>query len=241
MQPLDLPPGGGDVPGGASTLPEKPTVPRPGTVCASTDSDESRMTQPVEAARPGASISALPPLPGAIQEDSQGPTADDDHPMLGDEGMPIGCLSTAGPLESAFPLQREPSASAVKGVNSQDGSDRSNGTAPPAAPEPDPTDGQSPSPPPRQAPIRQVSSEAMFSALVGDMKESPNVGHVEAWIQTIRQLFAEAYATVPVLSEELPADRKRFPTLSEAEASSLLGFLNKRLSTPRDALRNEKN
>uniref|UniRef100_A0AAV1URP6 Uncharacterized protein n=1 Tax=Peronospora matthiolae TaxID=2874970 RepID=A0AAV1URP6_9STRA len=201
MQPLDLPPGGGDGPGGASTLPEEPTVPRPGRACASTESDESRMTQPVEEARPGASISALLPLPGAIQEDSQGPTADDDHPMLGDEGMPIGCLGTAGPF-----------------------GDRSNGTAPPAAPEPDPTDGQSPSPHPRQAPIRRVSSEAMFSALVGDMKESPNVGHVEAWIQTIRQLFAEAYATVPVLSEELPADRKRFPTLSEAEATSLLGF-----------------
>uniref|UniRef100_A0AAV1UGC7 Uncharacterized protein n=1 Tax=Peronospora matthiolae TaxID=2874970 RepID=A0AAV1UGC7_9STRA len=224
MQPLDHPPGGGDDPGGASALTEEPTVPLTGTACASTDSDESRITQPVEAARPGASTSALLPLPGAIQEDSQGPAADGNYPMLGDEGMPIGCLSTGGALGSAFSLRRKPSASAVKGVNSQDGRDRSNGTAPPEDPKPNPTDGQSPSPPPRQTPIRRVSSDAMFSALVGDMKESPNVGLVDAWIQTIRQLFAEAYAEVPFLSEELPADRKRFPTVGEAEASSLLGL-----------------
>ena len=45
---------------------------------------------------------------------------------------------------------------------------------------------------------RTISSAPMFMVLVEDITESSNVGHVEAWLTTIKALFAEAYNAVPV-------------------------------------------
>lgn len=64
----------------------------------------------------------------------------------------------------------------------------------------------------------------MYTALVTEMADNPRVGLVQAWRDTVRHLFAEAYHAVPVRSEELSAQRKRYPSLNAAEASILLGL-----------------
>ena len=69
-----------------------------------------------------------------------------------------------------------------------------------------------------------VTTTGMFTALVEEMADSPSHGPAQAWCDTVWHLFAVVYQSVPARAEELPADRKRYPTLNTAEASLLLGL-----------------
>lgn len=69
-----------------------------------------------------------------------------------------------------------------------------------------------------------VTLSEMYAALVAEVVDNPRVGLVQTWCDTVRQLFAEAYHAVPVRSEELPVQRKRYPSLNAAEAIILLGL-----------------
>ncbi|KAG2967676.1 hypothetical protein PC119_g24411 [Phytophthora cactorum] len=66
----------------------------------------------------------------------------------------------------------------------------------------------------------------MFAALVADMLDSPGIGQVEARRMTVKELFATAYNAIPIHKEALPEARKRFPTLTAADAAGLLALFD---------------
>ncbi|TDH67451.1 hypothetical protein CCR75_007311 [Bremia lactucae] len=72
--------------------------------------------------------------------------------------------------------------------------------------------------------LPSVSSSEMFTALVEEVAETLHSKPVQAWCATVRHLFAEVYNSVPVRSEELPAERKRFPSHKADEAGLLLNL-----------------
>uniref|UniRef100_A0AAV1T5B8 Uncharacterized protein n=1 Tax=Peronospora matthiolae TaxID=2874970 RepID=A0AAV1T5B8_9STRA len=89
--------------------------------------------------------------------------------------------------------------------------------------------------PTQRSPLPSVTSTEMFAALVAETTQSPRTEHVAAWSATIQHLFAEVNHAVPVQSEEVPAERKRFPTLHAAEASALLGLFEQACATRRSS------
>ncbi|KAG4225011.1 hypothetical protein PC116_g26549 [Phytophthora cactorum] len=72
----------------------------------------------------------------------------------------------------------------------------------------------------------QITPDEMFAALVADMLDSPGIGQVEARRMTVKELFATAYNAIPIHKEALPEARKRFPTLTAADAAGLLALFD---------------
>uniref|UniRef100_M4BMV8 Uncharacterized protein n=1 Tax=Hyaloperonospora arabidopsidis (strain Emoy2) TaxID=559515 RepID=M4BMV8_HYAAE len=90
----------------------------------------------------------------------------------------------------------------------------------------------------------------MFEALQESMRTSTGPGHLEVWRQTIQELFEVEYSRLPVRSDALPEERKRFPKLMGHEKDSLLDLFRqcfvvssgtftdwKRLATKMDIIR----
>ena len=66
------------------------------------------------------------------------------------------------------------------------------------------------------------SAASMFHALVAEMKSHPGSSQIDAWLLTIKDLFAVEFEKLPINATELPASKARYPRLRASEASSLL-------------------
>ena len=66
----------------------------------------------------------------------------------------------------------------------------------------------------------QTDPKAMFESLQESMRTSAGPGRLEVWRQTIQELFKVEYSRLPVRSESLPQERKRFPKLKGPEQNS---------------------
>ena len=62
----------------------------------------------------------------------------------------------------------------------------------------------------------------MFYALITEMKIHPGLIQIDAWLLTLKELFAVEFEKLPINATELPASKSRYPHLQAFEASSLL-------------------
>ncbi|KAE8980399.1 hypothetical protein PR002_g24145 [Phytophthora rubi] len=72
--------------------------------------------------------------------------------------------------------------------------------------------------------LLEVQPEVLFAALVREMKEASETALVDAWKQSVAELFETVFKTVEVKPELVPVGKKRYPRLKGEEASHLLKF-----------------
>ena len=76
--------------------------------------------------------------------------------------------------------------------------------------------------PPPPPPSPSVQPRQMFGALSVEMKAFTGQASLDVWRLTVQELFALEYSRLPVSLDALPANRKRYPTLTGAELGSFL-------------------